>query len=128
MYGSCTERTLEAFHESYATGIEVGLRCPGNSTWVAQVPAGAIVGFLSTTYRNVLRLGGAVGCLEELFICPTNRRQGIARSLWESAVEELRSHGVRVVEVVTSLAHPGQRQFAKSIGLEWYASIHRVQI
>ena len=128
MYGSCVEQTLDAFRERYAPAIGTVLNSMTNVVWVAEESAGTLVAFLSTTRRLALRLGGEVGVLEEVFVRPTHRRQGIAFQLWRRAMEELRSQGVKTVEVVTSLAHPGQREFAKKIGLEWYASIHRVQL
>lgn len=128
MYGSCAETTVVAFREQYAPAICAALQSPENSIWVAQTRDGTLAGFLSTTRRLVLRLAGEVGALEEIFIRPAYRRRGVAYRLWESAIADLRAHGVKTVEVVTSLAHPGQRQFAKKLGLEWYASIHRVQL
>lgn len=128
MYGSCAETTVVAFREQYAPAICAALQSPENSIWVAQTRDGTLAGFLSTTRRLVLRLAGEVGALEEIFVRPPFRRQGIGFQLWLRATQELRSAGVKTVEVVTSLAHPGQRQFAKRLGLEWYASIHRVQI
>lgn len=128
MYGSCEETTASLFHDRYAASVGVALMSPQNAIWVAETPRGEIAGFLSTTRRLVLRLGGEVGVLEEVFVRPAYRRRGLAYELWQSAIAELRGSGIRTVEVVTSLAHPGQRQFAKRIGIEWYSSIHRVAI
>ena len=75
-----------------------------------------------------MRLAGMVGVIEELFVHPDSRRRGITYQLWLNAASETRSKGVQAVDVVSFLAHPGQRQYGRKIGLEWYASVHRVQI
>jgi ribosomal protein S18 acetylase RimI-like enzyme len=128
MYGSCSEGDAETFAAHYGPGVLRALSSSANSIWVAAAPSGAIVGFISTTRRLVLRLGEDVGVLEEIFVEPEHRRRGLASQLWQAAADDLRACGVRAVEVVTSLAHPGQRQFANSIGLEWYSSVHRLHL
>lgn len=128
MYGSCTETSLDTFSKHYITSIEQALKLPTNSIWVAQTLGGEIVGFISVSRRLVLRLAGEVGVLEEIFVRQDYRRRGIGSKLWHYAIEELCKQGVKAVEVVSSLAHPGQRQFTKKIGIEWYSNIHRVQI
>ena len=128
MYASCPETSLDAFSKHYMAAIEQALKSPTNSIWVAQTPGGEIVGFISMTRRLVLRLAGEVGVLEEIFVRQDYRRRGVGYKLWQYAIEELRKQRIKTVEVVSSLAHPGQRQFVQKIGLEWYSNIHRVQI
>lgn len=120
---------METFiRKHYGPAVHNALESQHNSIRVAETASGRVVGFMSITWRQVFRLAGEVGVVEELFIHPQFRRLGIAYQLWLNAVSELRSSGVQTAEVVSSLAHPGQRQYARKIGLEWYASIHRVQI
>lgn len=128
MYGSCSETALDTFSKHYINTIEQALISPTNTIWVAQTLDGEIVGFISMTRRLVLRLAGEVGVLEEIFVKQDYRRRGIGSKLWHYAIEELCKQGVKTVEVVSSLAHPGQRQFTKKVGIEWYSNIHRVQI
>jgi GNAT superfamily N-acetyltransferase len=126
MYGSCSEADLREFADHYGPTIRAAIDSSPNHVWVAEVSDGRLVGFISMTRRLVLRLAGHVGVLEEIFVRSDWRRAGVASALWHRAAEHLRSGGVGTVEVVTSLAHPGQREFARSLGLEWYSSIHRV--
>lgn len=128
MYGSCVERSLADFERQYLPTVEVVLESSCNAVWLAEAKGACVAGFLSTTRRPVMRLAGVVGVLEEVFVKREYRGKGVAIQLWEAAIQELRKHGVSTVEVVTSLAHPGQRRFARKIGLEWYANIHRVEI
>lgn len=125
IYASCEETSLEDFKRRYEPGLQLALNSHTNAVWVAE-EEGRVMGFLTTTWRPVLRLGGLVGTVEEIYVRPEARRRGIAVAMWRSAVEELHAVGASVVEIVSSLAHPGQRQFARKIGMEWYASIHRV--
>lgn len=127
MYASCNETDIEEFRDNYEDGIRSVFASNANTIWVAE-KHNEVVGFLSTTVRTVLRLGGPVGVLEEIYVLPEHRRQGIGFALWQAAMHDLRKKGARSVEIVTSLAHPGQRPFAQKIGLEWYASIHRVKL
>jgi GNAT superfamily N-acetyltransferase len=128
MYGSCSETTLRNFRAHYAHTIRKAIDLPTNSIWIAQVPNGEIVGFISTTHRLVLRLAGEVGVLEEIFVRPDWRRRGVGFKLWKHAIKEMHARGIKIVEIVSSLAHPGQRQLARKIGYEWYSNIHRVQL
>lgn len=125
MYASCEETRLEEFRKRYGLGVRLALSSNTNAVWVAE-EKGHVLGFLTTTWRPVFRLGGLVGSVEEIYVRPEARRRGIAFAMWQNAIEELRTAGVSVVEIVSSLAHPGQRPFARKIGMEWYASIHRV--
>jgi GNAT superfamily N-acetyltransferase len=127
-YASCSESTLDEFRVAYEGGIRLALSSDFNSIWVAEREDGTILGFLSTTHRVVLRLGGWVGALEEVYVLPGFRRHGIGFALWQAAAGNLRNKGVKTVEVVTSLAHPGQRPYAAKIGLQWYANVHRLSI
>lgn len=127
-YASCSEKTLEEFRARYEPAIIESLQSKFNSLWVAERDDFLILGFLSTTQRLVLRLGGRVGVLEEIYVRSDSRRRGIGVALWQAAANELKDMGIRDVEVVTSLAHPGQRPFAEKLGLRWYSSIHRVSL
>lgn len=127
IYGSRSEASLSEFTNNYGPAYDRAMRDPGHSIWVATLPSVPLAGYLSTTRRLVLRLGGDVGVVEEIFVRSEFRRMGIGYALWQAAMNELRENGIRTVEMVTSLAHPGQRSFSKKIGLEWYSNIHRVQ-
>jgi ribosomal protein S18 acetylase RimI-like enzyme len=128
MYASCSEEALEDFQAHYGPAIVAALDSETNSIWVAVTPEGQLAGFLSSTHRHVLRVAGTIGVMEEIYVRREFRNMGIGFQLWSHAIGDLRERGVEVMEVVTSLAHPGQRHFARKIGLEWYASIHRVAI
>jgi GNAT superfamily N-acetyltransferase len=128
MYGSCSETTIKNFRARYIHTIRKAIDSPMNSIWIAQVPNGKIVGFISMTHRLVLRLAGEVGVLEEIFVRPDWRLRGVGFKLWKHAIKEMHSRGIKTVEIVSSLAHPGQRQFARKIGYEWYSNIHRVRL
>jgi GNAT superfamily N-acetyltransferase len=127
-YGSCVESTKSEFCANYLATVRDSLSNPDNVILVAANNLGRIVAFASFTTRLALRVGGLIASLEEIYVVPEYRRQRIATSLWLNASNRLRSAGIRTIEVVTSLAHPGQRQFAKGIGLEWYSNIHRATL
>lgn len=125
MNGSSTEPDLDAFLARYGVGVQTVLQDDRSTIWVATHQDKAIA-MLSTNWRPVMRLGGVVGAVEEIYIDPAHRRCGVATALWRTAVADLRARGAKAIEVTTSLAHPGQRSFARKIGLEYYSTVHRV--
>lgn len=127
MNGSCSEPTIDSFLSKYGRGIQMVLADGRSTIWVAD-KAGKAVGMLSAGWRPVMRMGGLVGSFEEMYVMPDHRRRGLATTLWKTALADLAEKGVRVVEGVTSLAHPGQRSFAKLVGFEYYSTVHRVWI
>jgi GNAT superfamily N-acetyltransferase len=128
MYASTPAKTLEEFLPYHLPVIKQAIGLPDHPIFVATTQAGEIVAFISLTVRPVLRIPTPVGSIEEIFVEAEYRRKGIGTTLWIAAATYLRSVGVNRVEVITSLAHPGQRPFAKSIGMEWYASVHLLNI
>lgn len=128
MYASCAETTVSEFHKHYFAGVCKALRSPSNLILVAEAQHGELAAFISMTRRHVMRLGGQVGVLEEIYVSPRFRRHGIGLCLWKEAIVILKNSGINTVEIVSALAHPGQRPFAKKIGYEWYSNIHRVWI
>jgi GNAT superfamily N-acetyltransferase len=128
MYASTPAKTLQEFLPIHLPVVQRAIRLPDHPIFVAVNQDGALVGFISLTVRTVLRIPSPVGSLEEIFVRAEHRRKGVGTALWKAAAGHLGEAGVNRVEVTTSLAHPGQRPFAKSIGMEWYASVHLLNV
>lgn len=128
MYASTPATTLQEFLPIHLAVVKRAIQLPDHLIFVAADYNGSLAGFISLTVRTVLRISSPVGSIEEIFVKSEYRKNGIATALWREAAEHLRKDGVSRVEVITSLAHPGQRPFAKSIGMEWYASVHLLNI
>lgn len=123
LYASTPANTLQEFLPLHLPLVEQALDLQQNVLIVASATDAEIVGFISLTVRTVLRVPSPLGSIEEIFVYPEYRKRGIGTALWIEAAKNLRNRGVTRVEVISSLAHPGQRQFAKSIGMEWYSSV-----
>ncbi len=128
MYASTPAKTLHEFLPIHLPVVERAIGLPDHPIFVATKQDDGLAGFISLTVRTVLRIPSPVGSIEEIFVRAEHRRKGVGTALWKAAATHLRKAGVNRVEVITSLAHPGQRPFAKSIGMEWYASVHLLNI
>lgn len=128
MYASTPAKTLHTFRPIHLSVIKLAIRLRDHFIFVAVDKDGKLAGFISLTVRTVLRIPSPVGSIEEIFVRTEHRRKGAGTALWKAAAAHLRKVGVKRVEVITSLAHPGQRPFSQSIGMEWYASVHLLNI
>ena len=123
LYASTPANSLQEFLPLHLPVVRLALELPQNLVLVACKEDAELVGFISLTIRTVLRVPSPLGSIEEIFVCPEYRKCGVGTMLWKEASILLHQQGVSQVEVISSLAHPGQRQFAKSIGMEWYSSV-----
>lgn len=117
----------ESFRDRYLHGIASAIVV--NSIWVATASSTDPIGFADFSQRMAPRVGGVVGSLEEIFVVPEWRRKGVGTALWLAGVEECKALGISTIEIITSMAHPGQREFFSSrVGASWYAAVHRVTL
>jgi len=123
LYASTPANNPQEFLPLHLPVVQQALELPQNLVLVAYKLDGELIGFISLTIRTVLRIPSPLGSIEEIFVCSEYRKCGIGTALWKKAAVVLHQQGVSRVEVISSLAHPGQRQFAKSIGMEWYSSV-----
>jgi len=126
-YGSCNEKDETTFIYNYKNSIHKAIISKSNFIWVAFIN-NEVVGFISYTRRHVLRLAADLVVMEELFVKKEYRRIGIALLLYNKSIETFLKLGVHNLEVVSSMAHSGQREWGKKIGLEWHSNIHRLTI
>lgn len=71
------------------------------SAWLLE-STGAVVGHAVVTLRFAMEYGGLVGCLDDLFVRPTYRNQGISRRALEEIREFCRPAGIRAMMVEVS--------------------------
>lgn len=64
--------------------------------------AGRGVGFIQQRYRYSLWLGSLEACLEDLFVVPSSRRQGVAKSLVAFAIQRANEKGCRSIKLDTN--------------------------
>ncbi|MCW8932217.1 MAG: GNAT family N-acetyltransferase [Gammaproteobacteria bacterium] len=126
-YASCKETTLEEFSKHYISSISEAIINDSNIIYVT-AHNDHIIAFLSGTTRLTIRTNGITAVMEEIYVDSSHRRKGVGKCMWNHFTRHLLDNNIHYVEVVTSMAHPGQREFANSIGLEWYSSIHRATI
>ena len=126
-YGSCIEKDFKSFKTNYSNSIAKAIDSKSNHIWLADI-GNEVVGFMTYTTRLLLRLGSEVATMEELFIIKEYRRKGIAYSLFNHSIRILKKMGIEHLEVVSSMAHSGQREWGKKINLEWYSNIHRREL
>ncbi|MFA6554602.1 MAG: GNAT family N-acetyltransferase [Candidatus Paceibacterota bacterium] len=128
MYGSSHQNTLHDFLPIYLPVVKQAISLTENHIVIAEKNDGYLIGFISLSVRTVLRNPTPIGSIEEIYVRTENRRNGVGTALWRAAVDYFMKTRVRRVEVITSLAHPGQRPFSKVIGMEWYSSVHTINL
>jgi ribosomal protein S18 acetylase RimI-like enzyme len=60
------------------------------------------VGYVQQRYRFSLWLGGLEATLEDLFVSPASRRQGVATYLVQFAIERAKKRGCRAIKLDTN--------------------------
>jgi ribosomal protein S18 acetylase RimI-like enzyme len=73
-------------------------------------------GFASVRFRPSLISGALDAYLEELYVAPARRRQGLGRALLEAAMEETRSRGADHIDLGTSEGDTAARGLYESAG------------
>ena len=63
---------------------------------------GRAVGYIQQRYRHSLWLSGPEACLEDLFVTPSSRRQGVAKGLVQFAIQRAGEVGCRSIKLDTS--------------------------
>ena len=64
--------------------------------------AGRGVGYIQQRYRYSLWLSGLEACLEDLFVTPSRRRQGVAKGLVQFAIRRAGEAGCRSIKLDTN--------------------------
>ena len=88
-----------AFGEQIARAIERG-DLELLAAWTDGVPVGIVV----LAFRPSISLGAHFASIEDLYVEPTARRQGVGRALLGAVEERCKERGVSYVEVQTNEA------------------------
>ncbi|MDP2316704.1 MAG: GNAT family N-acetyltransferase [Pseudomonadota bacterium] len=127
-YGSTTITDEADFVRGAMSSVLEAIASTSNVVLVAEFSE-EVVAFVDFSIRIAPRAGGRIGALEEIYVEGGWRRRGLGSALWSAGRDALRAKGVLEIEVITSMAHPGQRQFfATATKLEWYAAVHRERL
>jgi len=95
------ERTPD---QHWAAHLSAGL------LWVAEAPAGGLVGFLAGNRRD----GGLY--VAEVDVRSDQQRQGVGRRLMQAAIDQARSEGLRSLTLTTFRGIPWNAPFYRSLG------------
>lgn len=95
--------------------------------WLAEID-GEAVGHVVLVVRFAMEYGGLEGYIDDLFVRPSARRQGVGRALLEALFADCRQRGVKalVVEVGQS-NHAAQKLYA-SFGLRGWTDDREVLV
>jgi ribosomal protein S18 acetylase RimI-like enzyme len=93
------EHRLPAAREGVAGGVDLAL-AQGSPAWLwlAEREGRPVGVFLANRIVSVER-GGATLWIEELYVVPEARRQGVARAMLERVFETARRSGIRAVDL-----------------------------
>lgn len=76
-----------------------------------------VVGVAVISYRLNVSAGGRFASIEDLYVRPETRRQGVGRTLLKAATERCVSRGISYVEV--QVEDDEAERFYSSVGYEW---------
>lgn len=78
------------------------------------------VGYVVLTTRYSMEYGGLVGFIDDLFISPPQRRQGLGREALRSLFDECKRRGLLAVHVEVGQSNEAAQALYCSYGLEPY--------
>lgn len=73
-------------------------------------------GFAQLRYRSQIYSDAPAAYLEELYVVPDRRGEGLGRALLEAAIEAARSHGADTIDLGTSVDDTAARGLYESMG------------
>jgi ribosomal protein S18 acetylase RimI-like enzyme len=90
--------------------------------------AGEAAGYVVLTMRFAMEYGGLEGYIDDLYVCPPVRRQGVAHALLTALLANCRQRGVKSVAVeVGESNHAAQKLYA-SFGLHGWEDDREVLV
>jgi ribosomal protein S18 acetylase RimI-like enzyme len=99
----------EALEPRVVRHVEQGL-----SVFLLPEPTG--VGVAQLRFREYLLTGAPMAYLEELYVVPDRRGEGLGRALMERALAEARARGATFIELGTSATDTAARGLYESLG------------
>ena len=84
--------------------------------WLLEVDAAA-AGHVVLSVRFAMEFGGLLGYIDDLFVKPAFRRQGVARAGLEALLEDCRRRGCRAVHVEVAPDNVAANELYRSFGL-----------
>jgi ribosomal protein S18 acetylase RimI-like enzyme len=115
--GSGRERVENPLPESYFRAFEAVDRDPNIQLMVAEDREGVVVGCLQLCILPGLSSQGASrGLIEDVRVAAHCRSRGIGEQMVQWAVTQARSHGCRLVELLTHNSRVDAQRFYKRLG------------
>ena len=118
-------RLEKAFCQEMGLGFDMSVRRSVTAALLADEALGGIWtaragdqpgGYVALGYGFSLELGGRDAFVDELFVTPDLRRQGVARALLARAVEDAAAAGVRAFHLEVEDANPTARALYEKFG------------
>lgn len=102
--------------------LEPLLANPGiGDVWILEsdVP----LGYLVITWGWGIESGGKEALIDELFVIPEARNQGLATAMLQAAIERAQENGTKAVFLETELENPKSRDLYKRLGFQEESSV-----
>jgi GNAT superfamily N-acetyltransferase len=90
-------------------------RTEAGRLWLAEVD-GVVVGYALVPFYFALEFDGPVALLDEFFVRPEARGQGVGAKLLEGMVTALQSEGIRRVRLEVDERHPEAAELYERLG------------
>lgn len=82
-----------------------------------------ILGYLVITWGWGIESGGKEALIDEIFISPDHRNQGLASSLIQAAIDKAKQLGTKTVFLETEANNPESRALYERLGFEVESSV-----
>ena len=81
------------------------------------------IGYLVITWGWGIESGGKEALIDELFVAPESRNQGLATAMLQAALDRAASLGTKAVFLETELENPKSRDLYKRLGFQEESSV-----
>ena len=99
--------------------IKEVLNSSSNFLFVAEDES-KIVGFASVSVRRVIRYPRPIAELDELYVSPESRKQGVGKLLMSKVIEQVRSENCYRLYIESAYKHEIAHKFYESLGFTNY--------
>ena len=106
--------------------IDKVVAAPEHLVLVADGPP--ILGFITVSFRTVVRFPWPVAEIDELFVAEASRREGVARKLTDAAREAAAARGVGRLFVASNVSRHAAQSFYESMGFTRYGAHFRTTV
>jgi GNAT superfamily N-acetyltransferase len=114
--GQFDEHDIQTSDEALAQAIAAILQNEGLGLFLLARDEGNVIGLAALSFAWTLEHGGKSAWLDELYVVPGYRGQGVGRALLEHVVSEARALGCKAIDLEVEEAHRRAERLYEQVG------------